>query len=137
MRDLHVLKCVYIGLMLATPELIRETGQLSRLAELIPRWREVPLYRDSLAINFPRTISAPASSNCLLLQKREMRTDFPRNFLPAGPTLESLLEKHLVELEHTSGTSAERLPVIFRARLVERAGGTRAAAERFCRKSSG
>src|SRR6185312_14968181 len=48
------------------------------------------------------------------LQKREMRADFPRNFLPAVQSLESLLEDHPVELEHTSGTSEERLPVIFR-----------------------
>src|SRR5438067_1922503 len=47
-QDLHSPKSVYIGTMLATPELIRETAQLSRLAELLPRWRQVPLYRDSL-----------------------------------------------------------------------------------------
>jgi hypothetical protein len=42
-----------------------------------------------------------------------MRNGFPQNFLPDGQSLESLLEKNLVELEHTSGTSEERLPVIF------------------------
>ena len=42
-----------------------------------------------------------------------MRNGFPHNFLPAGQTVESLLENKLVELEHTSGTSEERLPVIF------------------------
>ncbi len=42
-----------------------------------------------------------------------MRTGFPRNFLPAAQSLESLLENQPVELEHTSGTSGERLPVIF------------------------
>ena len=42
-----------------------------------------------------------------------MRNGFPRNFLSGGQSLESLLEKNLVELEHTSGTSEERLPVIF------------------------
>jgi phenylacetate-CoA ligase len=99
--------------MLATPELIRETSQLAQLEELLPRWREVPLYRDSLArINYPR-----ADFDCFqrlpLMAKPEMRNDFPRNFLPAGQTIETLLEKNLIELEHTSGTSAERLPVIF------------------------
>ena len=38
---------------------------------------------------------------------------FPQNFLPAGQALETLLENKLVELEHTSGTSEERLPVVF------------------------
>jgi len=42
-----------------------------------------------------------------------MRNDFPNNFLPAGQSLETLLEKNLIEVEHTSGTSSERLPVIF------------------------
>jgi phenylacetate-CoA ligase len=98
--------------MLATPELIRETAQLSRLAELLPRWREVPLYRDFLARFSPHDLRA-GLQQLPFLRKREMRTDFPRNFLPAVQSLESLLENQPVELEHTSGTSEERLPVIF------------------------
>jgi len=93
--------------MLATPELIRETSQLARLEELLPRWREVPLYRHSLSraeFNFQRLP---------LIAKREMRMGFPRNFLPENQSLETLLETQAVELEHTSGTSEERLPVIF------------------------
>jgi phenylacetate-CoA ligase len=102
--------------MLATPELIRETGQLSQLAELLPRWRAVPLYRNSLAPkeNHPVESDVFTSFQRLpLLAKPEMRNGFPQNFLPAGQTLETLLEDKLVELEHTSGTSEERLPVIF------------------------
>jgi phenylacetate-CoA ligase len=113
---LHFLDCVYIAAMLATPEIIRETSQLAQLKELLSRWREVPLYRDSLARNnFPAAGSdAGASFHRLpLMAKPEMRNNFPQNFLPAGQSLEMLLEKNLVELEHTSGTSAERLPVIF------------------------
>jgi phenylacetate-CoA ligase len=103
--------------MLATPELIRETGQLSQLATLLSRWRQVPLYRDILS-----QTGAPISAASLradfrrlpLLGKREMRTGFPHNFLPADTSLESLLDQQVVELEHTSGTSEERLPVVFR-----------------------
>jgi phenylacetate-CoA ligase len=98
--------------MLATPELIRETAQLRRLAELLPRWRQVPLYRDSLAPLSAREFSA-GFHRLPLLQKRDMRADFPRNFVPAVESLENL-ENHPIELEHTSGTSEERLPVIFR-----------------------
>jgi phenylacetate-CoA ligase len=98
--------------MLATPELIRETAQLSRLAELLPRWRQVPLYRDSLD-HFPAHDVRAALQQLPFLQRREMRTGFPRNFLPSVQSLESLLENQPVELEHTSGTSEERLPVIF------------------------
>ncbi len=102
--------------MLATPELIREAGQLPQLARLLPRWRAVPLYRNSLATagTHPAETDAFASFRRLpLLAKPQMRNGFPQNFLPAGQTLETLLENKQVELEHTSGTSEERLPVIF------------------------
>jgi phenylacetate-CoA ligase len=102
--------------MLATPELMRETGQLSQLAGFLPRWRAVPLYRNLLASaeNHPAESGVLASFQRLpLLAKPEMRNGFPQNFLPAGQTLDTLLENKLVELEHTSGTSEERLPVIF------------------------
>jgi len=99
--------------MLATPELIREAAQIPRLVALLPRWRKVPLYRRALA----RAGCEPVSFKCFkglpLLAKRDMRTGFPQNFLPDGTSLETLLAKNLVELEHTSGTSEERLPVIF------------------------
>jgi phenylacetate-CoA ligase len=99
--------------MLATPEIIRETGQLAQLEKLFPRWRAVPLYRDSLARANCRHADFDCFRRLPLMAKPEMRNDFPRNFLPAGQTIELLLEKNLIELEHTSGTSSERLPVIF------------------------
>jgi phenylacetate-CoA ligase len=96
--------------MLATPELIRETAQLARLDELYPRWLEVPLYRARL-----REISSRKQFSRLpLLTKRDMREGFPQNFLSSEAELESLLDRNLVELEHTSGTSEERTPVLFR-----------------------
>ncbi len=99
--------------MLATPELIREAAQIPQLEGLLPRWRQVPLYRDSLA----RAGCEPTTFDCFkglpLLRKHEMRNGFPRNFLADGQSLERLLENNLVELEHTSGTSEERLPVMF------------------------
>jgi phenylacetate-CoA ligase len=102
--------------MLATPELIREATQFSRLEKLLPRWRRVPLYRNALA----QPKMDPSAPGALadffrlpLITKREMRADFPRNFLPPDQTLESLLDQNRIELEHTSGTSEERLPVLF------------------------
>jgi len=93
--------------MLATPELIREAAQAGRVAAMLPRWRELPLYQEALA-------GSPADLAVLpVLTKREMRSDFPRNFLPATRALEDLLARQVVELEHTSGTSEDRLPVIF------------------------
>ncbi len=99
--------------MLATPEIIRETGSFAQLGELFPRWREVPLYRDSLARANCRHADFDCFQRLPLIAKPELRQHFPQNFLPAGQSLEMLLEKNLIELEHTSGTSSERLPVIF------------------------
>lgn len=98
---------LYIADMLATPEIIHEASQASRIRELLPRWREVPLYRETLARQDfdPRDLP--------IITKREMRSGFPQNFLHSGKTLDALLAEQLVELEHTSGTSEDRLPVIF------------------------
>lgn len=111
--DLHFPDCVYIAAMLATPEIIRETSQLAQLEELLPRWRKVPLYRDLFAQKNCRRADFDCFRQLPLMAKPEMRSNFPKNFLPAGQTIELLLEKNLIELEHTSGTSSERLPVIF------------------------
>lgn len=92
--------------MLATMELIRETAQADRVGELLLRWREVPLYRESLA----RTMTLPELP---VITKREMRVNFPANFLPADASIDDLLAEQRIELEHTSGTSEDRLPVIF------------------------
>jgi len=99
--------------MLATPELIRETSQLAQLEELFPRWREVPLYRRSFAQANCRRHDLDCFQRLPLLAKRDMQTGFPNNFLSESQSLENLLKKNLIELEHTSGTTTERLPVIF------------------------
>jgi len=99
--------------MLAPPEIIRESSSLARLEELIPRWRAVPLYRDLFAQKNCRRADFECFRQLPFMAKPEMRNNFPGNFLPAGQTIESLLEQNLIELEHTSGTSSERLPVIF------------------------
>jgi phenylacetate-CoA ligase len=93
--------------MLATTEIIRETAQATRLEELLPHWRNVPLYRESLARPDLTLRELP------VITKREMRVGFPGNFLQTSRALEDLVADQVVELEHTSGTSEERLPVIF------------------------
>jgi len=102
--------------MLATPELIREAAQFSRLEKLLPRWRRVPLYRNALARpqKGPPVSGGPADFFHLpLIAKDEMRRNFPQNFLLPGQTVEALLDQNRIELEYTSGTSEERLPVLF------------------------
>lgn len=88
---------------------------LSRLDEHLPRWREVPLYRHALSGNGGAPFDFHEEFFRLpFITKREMREGFPRNFLRADQRLESLLEDQVVELEHTSGTSEEQTPVLFR-----------------------
>jgi phenylacetate-CoA ligase len=97
----------YIAPMLATTEIIRETAQADRFEELLPRWREVPLYREALARTDLTLHELP------VITKREMRAGFPQNFLSTSRSLDDLVANQVIELEHTSGTSEDRLPVIF------------------------
>ena len=90
--------------MLATPELIHEESQLARVKKLLPRWRDVPLYQATHADDFFRRP---------LIGKRELRENFPNNFLRPGQNLDALLASKSVELEHTSGSSDERTAVLF------------------------
>jgi len=78
---------------------------LARVEKLLPRWREVPLYQVAPDNDFSRLP---------LIGKRELRDNFPNNFLRAGQNLAALLENKSVELEHTSGSSDDRTAVIFR-----------------------
>jgi len=104
--------------MLATPEIIREAAQPSRLQKLLPEWQQVPIYR-----NYPFQAVGGGTGDANRLagfeqlpftSKQEIRRDFPGNFLRPGQSLERLLEQDLVELEHTSGTSDDQLSVLFR-----------------------
>lgn len=98
--------------MLATPEMIKETAQRSRLEELLPEWQQVPLYRRFLSQRPARAKIVDSLRTFPFTGKREMREGFP--FLPPGQSLDRLLEEKVVELEHTSGTSEEQLPVLFK-----------------------
>lgn len=88
-----------------------DTQQLAQLAKILPRCRELPLYRT------PLSGCERGHWECLqslpLLGKNAMRENFPRNFLGEHGALDPLLEQKLIELEYTSGTTSERLPVIF------------------------
>jgi phenylacetate-CoA ligase len=93
--------------MLATPELIREAAQRNRVQTLLPRWREVPLYRNALTLQDRNLADLP------VITKADLRAAFPQQLLPPGRTLDELLTQQTIELEHTSGTSEDRLPVVF------------------------
>ena len=95
---------------------MREEAQLARVKKLMPRWREVPLYQAADGDFFQRP----------LIGKRELRENFPHNFLRPGQNLEALVASKAVELEHTSGSSgSERTAVLFGHGWWERAGEAR------------
>ncbi|HEX7471140.1 MAG TPA: hypothetical protein VF437_10470 [Verrucomicrobiae bacterium] len=98
--------------MPATTELIDETTKPARLAELLPRWLELPVYRSRLDANGD---IKPLTNffDLPFITKQHIRDGFPHNFLSNGPALETLLANAQAELEHTSGTSEERTPVLF------------------------
>ena len=101
--------------MLATSELIAEAGLESRLRSLLPRYvQETPLYQ-ALAQE-DGEVSGGSGLERLrrfpLITKQDIRRDFPRNFLPDEGALEDLLEQDRLELEHTSGTSEERVALL-------------------------
>ncbi len=101
--------------MLATTQLPAGCEQPARLAELLPRWLELPVYRSRLNRNAGGSraeLSLADFSELRPITKHDMRDGFPRNFLRAGQTLATLLDDAEVEVGHTSGTSEERTPVL-------------------------
>ncbi len=101
--------------MSAPAELLREPAKPARLAALLPRWLELPVYRARLRRNGNHRsgiAAVPDFSDIPFITKRDMRDGFPRNFLRAGQALEKMIERSEVEVEHTSGTSEERTPVL-------------------------
>ena len=47
-----------------------------------------------------------------LITKEDIRHNFPRNFLGSGVDLDAVAEDQSIELEHTSGTSNDRTPLL-------------------------
>lgn len=102
--------------MLATAELIVEAAQSDRLAAVLPRYlNAVPLYHTAR-----QTAAFPGDGAQLdhlpFITKEDIRRDFPENFLGQAAVLDGLLEREIVEVEHTSGTSEERTPLLLPAR---------------------
>jgi phenylacetate-CoA ligase len=101
--------------MLATPEILLENAMPCRLGELLPGWLcEVPLYRGRQAHGLADGSPVFPENLALLpfITKADIREKFPHNFLRNGVELEDLLDQELVEVEHTSGTSEERTPLL-------------------------
>ncbi len=102
---------MYIPRVPIAPELFTEAQPFPQLAALLRRGRELPLYREHLA-RYERD-DWDCFQKLPLLGKNAIRENFPQNFLGDQAILDALLAQNLIELEHTSGTTSERLPVIF------------------------
>jgi len=104
------------ALMLATAELLQEGAQPRRLVDaLCHSVNEIPLYRDR-PLPLPDDLSAGAPFANLrrwpFITKADIRREFPANFLGINSSLDDLIEREVIELEHTSGTSEERTPLL-------------------------
>src|SRR5579859_7828086 len=97
--------------MLATPELLREPALTLSLGEVLSRSiRDIPLYG-----NVQQRANEPPATQLQrwpFITKEDIRRSFPSNFLPTQSSLEDLLDRNVLELEHTSGTSEERTPLL-------------------------
>ena len=102
-------------LILANPDLLREASQAFKLVRLLPQFRELPLYRTAAG---RLKLAAGGGPLAELAQyptvgKADLRTHFPANFGCSEEALDELVERGLAELEFTSGTSDDRVPVMF------------------------
>lgn len=99
--------------MLATAELLQEAALTSSLDEVLARCaREVPLYARRPEFRQEGQSAPPQMQHWPLITKQDMRKGFPANFLGENANLEDLIDREVIELEHTSGTSEERTPLL-------------------------
>jgi phenylacetate-CoA ligase len=73
--------------------------------------REVPLYRSATKASDTATWSELLAS-LPFINKQDLKRDFPENFLRAGQSLDELVAKKLVEVEHTAGTTDNRADLL-------------------------
>lgn len=99
--------------MLAPPELLHEADVTSSLGDVLSRSiRQIPLYVKTGPILSTGESPMKQLQRWPVITKEDIRRSFPANFLGAADRLEQLLETDEIELEHTSGTSEERTPLL-------------------------
>ena len=89
---------------------------MKRVAAHVPRWlEEVPLYQKlakGLRCHGEQVDFADCFQSLPLITKQDIRREFPRNFLRADMDLQDLIDREIVELERTSGTSEDATPLL-------------------------
>ena len=73
--------------------------------------REVPLYQSAYFAN-DRATAAELLAALPFVTKQDIKRDFPRNFLRAGQSLDDLVARKQVEVEHTAGTTDNRADLL-------------------------
>jgi phenylacetate-CoA ligase len=87
-------------------------GLKLREAKLREYIREVPLYQSTEGKINGRTDWAGLLTALPFITKQDIKTNFPRNFLRQGQSLEKLVENKQVEVEHTAGTTDNRADLL-------------------------
>jgi phenylacetate-coenzyme A ligase PaaK-like adenylate-forming protein len=94
--------------MTQSAELVAPSDMTRDLHNALGDWLERPLYQ-----RHAPTRGETALDQLPFVTKHDLRTNFPHNFIaPGEPTLDELLAANAAELEYTSGTSEERVPVL-------------------------
>lgn len=73
--------------------------------------REVPLYRSAAKVIDHESASALLGA-LPYITKQEIKKDFPKNFLRDGQSLDDLVSKKRIEIEHTAGTTDNRADLL-------------------------
>ncbi len=73
--------------------------------------REVPLYRNAVQAGAHATWSELLGA-IPFTTKQDIKTDFPHTFLRAGQSLDDLVDRKLIEVEHTAGTTDNRADLL-------------------------
>lgn len=101
--------------MLATPDLQTAPCASERFEQRISNWvRTVPLYAEHAAKlqAYGGKLTPEVLASFPFITKQDIRRDFPANFLGPDVDIQDLLDDEAIELEHTSGTSEPRTPLL-------------------------
>jgi phenylacetate-CoA ligase len=93
-----------------------DSVSMKHVAAHVPRWlEEIPLYQklaNGRRCRGEKMDFADCFQSLPLITKQDIRREFPRNFLRADVDLQDLIDRDVVELERTSGTSEEATPLL-------------------------
>jgi phenylacetate-coenzyme A ligase PaaK-like adenylate-forming protein len=94
--------------MAESTQLMKSPDLTRSLQDALTDWLGRPLYQRHVPLQGDAVLD-----RLPFVTKHDLRAGFPHNFIaPGKPTLDDLLATNAAELEYTSGTSEERVPVL-------------------------